>query len=527
MAVALIVISIGYGFHYEFVCRDAFPVPLCQSLSLAVPRMLCAMALVGLVLLVKSDIRREMLGILRRQPDLPFLCLLAVGFLIVLVPLVYLTVTSSLLNSTTMLMFWIVGLAVSGVGLGGALVDPTQLRSETWRKGGATVLFVVLVGLALPDVVLLFQAAWTIDALSYATFDSVAWVLRILGQAVESIPEEMALVIDDFGVAVGPQCSGIEGFALITVFTLVYLVLFRQQLMMRRAMWVLPCALLLSWCLNVIRIAVLILIGRYISPDLAIDGFHSHAGWIAFLVLALGVAFAAHKVTWFRKPLSEAEQNLTPDATEKPPFFADPAVVFVLPFAVFMASSTVTSALSETPALLYPLRALAVLVILILGRQVLRRMDWTVDPLAVLAGGICGGLWLLTAAPAGDADIALVGALDALPPVLFAGWAFSRVIGTAVLVPILEEAFFRGYLQDRIGGIGGAWAKVWPWVGLAVGAVLFGALHDRYVAGALAGLLFGLIYMRQNRLADAIYAHAAANIVIAAAALYQGAWYLI
>ncbi|MFX0540967.1 type II CAAX prenyl endopeptidase Rce1 family protein [Roseovarius sp. S4756] len=90
-------------------------------------------------------------------------------------------------------------------------------------------------------------------------------------------------------------------------------------------------------------------------------------------------------------------------------------------------------------------------------------------------------------------------------------------------MPIIEEAFFRGYVLARLAND----SVLWKIAGIAVSSALFALLHGRWVAAGLAGVVFGLIYLRRRCLVDAVVAHAAANSVIAAAALWYGDWSLI
>jgi membrane protease YdiL (CAAX protease family) len=62
---------------------------------------------------------------------------------------------------------------------------------------------------------------------------------------------------------------------------------------------------------------------------------------------------------------------------------------------------------------------------------------------------------------------------------------------------------------------------------IAVSAGLFALVHGRWIEAALAGVVFSLLYMRHGRLADAMAAHASANALIAAVALWRGNWALI
>ncbi len=86
---------------------------------------------------------------------------------------------------------------------------------------------------------------------------------------------------------IAPECSGYEGLALMTVFLAVYFLLFRSRISFPTAFWLAPAGLLAMWITNVFRIAALVVVGTSISPAIAVQGFHSQAGWIAFTAVAL------------------------------------------------------------------------------------------------------------------------------------------------------------------------------------------------------------------------------------------------
>jgi membrane protease YdiL (CAAX protease family) len=54
----------------------------------------------------------------------------------------------------------------------------------------------------------------------------------------------------------------------------------------------------------------------------------------------------------------------------------------------------------------------------------------------------------------------------------------------------------------------------------------FGLLHERWLAGALAGLVFAMVQIRTGRLAEAFAAHAASNAVVAIWVLARDAAWL-
>ena len=107
-------------------------------------------------------------------------------------------------------------------------------------------------------------------------------------------------------------------------------------------------------------------------------------------------------------------------------------------------------------------------------------------------------------------------------------WLGFRVIGSIVTVPIAEELAFRGYLLARLSGGEVVSNSRLPrsLLALAVSSILFGLLHDAWLAGLLAGAVYGLVRYRTDRVCDAIVAHAVTNALLSAYVLLWGAWSL-
>ena len=89
---------------------------------------------------------------------------------------------------------------------------------------------------------------------------------------------------------------------LITTLLAVYLWWFRRIHRFPQSLLLLPVGMLLMWLANVVRITALILVGIWISPEIAVDGFHSAAGWIAFLTVGLGIIWGASRSPFFTTP---------------------------------------------------------------------------------------------------------------------------------------------------------------------------------------------------------------------------------
>lgn len=96
------------------------------------------------------------------------------------------------------------------------------------------------------------------------------------------------------------------------------------------------------------------------------------------------------------------------------------------------------------------------------------------------------------------------------PELKLPSWWWLFLLNNLLLTCVVEEAFFRGYLQQQFQ------QKVGPLLALVLASGLFGLAH---LAGGwlyalfatVAGLLYGLIYLHTGRLWLAVLAHALLN----------------
>ncbi|WP_169731249.1 exosortase E/protease, VPEID-CTERM system [Leisingera methylohalidivorans] len=391
------------------------------------------------------------------------------------------------------------------------------LRPLSWWEWLGTERFqplvILLLAALIPSLAHLIEPLWAVEFVSTATFKGVALLLSAVGPEVFIEPGRAWIGLPGFVVAVASQCSGIEGFALITGFMVIYAVLFRETLR-QNVFWLVlwPIALLASWVFNILRITVLILIGRYVSPELAVNGFHSFAGWLLFIFLALGILYLAQAIPALRRV------NYTLPEREK--LSADPVAALIVPFIAFMISGVIAHAFWENPALGYPFQAAVMLGVLVWMRRALfPQIRLSLDPFSIAAGLVVGAAWVWFSEPYQEDDLVL----GALSGSAFLAWAMVRTLGTTLLVPVVEEAFFRGYILARLD-TGSPAAKA---IAVLVSTALFAALHGRLILAGIAGLLFAAAMLRRGRLGDAVVAHIVANASVAAVAWYSGQWSLI
>ena len=508
----LIALALTYQFFADIQCSLTGSEAACDFLSSLVARALVIFAVAGILIRARPAAFTGFLDAASVAGGGAALAVHLAGLVLLLVPLALMPGRDLGAVFHFSLLPWSLGALLAALG-GLFWLAPVAAWRDLLSQNRFAPLAILLAAALVPDLADLALPLWGWQALTTATFMAVDSLLRVFSSTVESSPEEYIIGMGDFYVHIAQQCSGVEGFALVTAFVALYAMIFRQEIRMGRFLLVvLPLGILLSWTLNVVRIATLIGIGANVSPDLAVNGFHSYAGWLFFTLLAFGLIWFVQSTAWLHRAGSHGRASL--------PYRHDPVAAAILPFAVFMVVSTFVAASFPVPDLGYPVKALALAAAVALFWPVIRKLRFAADPLALISGLAVGLFWLALAEPS---EGTLASGLAQLGSAALAVWVVLRILGTVVLVPLIEEMFFRGYLLTRLDG-------AQPWrrlLALVVSSLAFAALHGRWLEAGLAGLVFGLVMLRRGRVEDAVLSHAAANAVIAAVALAQGDWSLI
>ena len=108
------------------------------------------------------------------------------------------------------------------------------------------------------------------------------------------------------------------------------------------------------------------------------------------------------------------------------------------------------------------------------------------------------------------------------------GWFFVgvRTLGSALIVPPIEETFFRSFLYRyfvRLDFTTMPFNRL-HWLSLIVTCLMFGLVHYQWVAGFLCGLAFQGLVLRKNRLGDAMTAHAITNFLLGVWVVWKNDW---
>jgi exosortase/archaeosortase family protein len=96
--------------------------------------------------------------------------------------------------------------------------------------------------------------------------------------------EGTILTVNTFTISIGAPCSGIESMLLFTALFGVIFALDHKDLKKGQYALAFALGLIGDFFVNNLRLLILILIGIHISPKLAVGLFHTHAGWIFFLL---------------------------------------------------------------------------------------------------------------------------------------------------------------------------------------------------------------------------------------------------
>ncbi|MBC7940956.1 MAG: CAAX prenyl protease-related protein [Chitinophagaceae bacterium] len=221
------------------------------------------------------------------------------------------------------------------------------------------------------------------------------------------------------------------------------------------------------------------------------------------------------------------------------------AVVRVAPFVVFMLFLAVRGAVPDgpnalldewrlDPRWLYGLQVLVVGAMITvwrreygeLARQTLPTLRET--GLAITAGVVVFLVWIQLDAPWMTLDM---GDTSAFVPRDAQGglqWplVMARWVGAALLVPVMEELFWRSFLMRWLQDpqFEGVLPQRVGLKAIVLSTFVFTLAHTLWLAAVLAGLAYAWLYVRTGKLWVAVIAHAVTNGVLGIWVVATGNW---
>jgi len=108
----------------------------------------------------------------------------------------------------------------------------------------------------------------------------------------------------------------------------------------------------------------------------------------------------------------------------------------------------------------------------------------------------------------------------------FAVLVAVRLLGASLVVPVMEELFWRSFLMRYLiePDFRSVSMGAFTWLSFLGVAVLFGLEHNRIVVGIIAGVLYGLLLVYQKKLKGVVVAHGVTNFGLGVYVLVTGDW---
>lgn len=208
-----------------------------------------------------------------------------------------------------------------------------------------------------------------------------------------------------------------------------------------------------------------------------------------------------------------------------------PLFVRAAPFVIFLGLTFFQLAPGEaTPYWAYLGKTLVGGFLIWLTLPLVRELKWRMGWEGIVGGVAVFGLWVGLEGrypvfqESGTAwnPFAVFGAGS------MSAWAFIgvRIAGSTLLVPMLEEVFYRSFLYRWIADPD--FEKVdlgeFRWRPFLVASAVFGLAHREWLAGMLTGALLQWLALRRRDLGDALTAHAVANLLLGIWVVWRGQW---
>lgn len=216
----------------------------------------------------------------------------------------------------------------------------------------------------------------------------------------------------------------------------------------------------------------------------------------------------------------------------KEQFAASPVWARVIPFFIFLLLTGAQGWFGEAGRYwIYFGKTVVGAWLIWLMRPYVREMRWAFSWEAVAVGVLIFVIWVGLDPYYGK----LGSAGEPWNPNVFFGdgvllaWFFVgvRIAGSSLVVPPLEEVFYRSFVYRYIAkpGFESVPLSYFAWTPLLVTSGIFGLVHHEWLAGILCGLAYQGLVIRKGRLGDAMTAHAITNFLLGIWVVARPAWH--
>ena len=179
---------------------------------------------------------------------------------------------------------------------------------------------------------------------------------------------------------------------------------------------------------------------------------------------------------------------------------------------------------------LYAVKIGVVLGMLLYWRRSYTELMWTPLGARAILGALITGLVVFLLWINLDASWMRIGNPDGFDPRTGGRIEWSlvvlRIAGAALVVPVMEELFWRSFLLRWIDKADFLRAdpRLASAKAFAISVLLFGFEHNLWLAGMVAGAAYSLLYMRSQSLWSPVLAHGVTNGVLGLWIISGGHW---
>lgn len=353
--------------------------------------------------------------------------------------------------------------------------------------------------------------------IKWSTFELInALISSLYSDYIYDI-ETLLIGTERFSVILRFGCSGIQGITLfITTAIILYLLEIKNlNISKLRLSIYLVLGVIFSFIGNVFRISALIALGTHGHEKWALGSFHSYTGIVLFLILM---------ITFFII-INHFHSKSPYILTLKPFLFENSASPFLIPFVCLLIGSLFLKILTPSWDWWYPLKVCVLFCILLLYIDKYKKImsiKFSVYP--ILLGLIISILWVTI--PYQNSNGSQVNDFMDTTTSLKIIWLIFKILGSALIIPVIEELAFRGFFLRFLINRDFNHVKIgtYSFISFAISSIVFGILHHHLWAGIISGCLFNLITYYRRNLFDSILCHSVANLSLSFLIIYYGRW---
>jgi len=156
------------------------------------------------------------------------------------------------------------------------------LNIEFIKKFKRKLLASVIITLLFFEFTLILRENWRFLS---TVIGKITYPLLILSGKSPTL-KGIELSIENFSITLGAPCSGIESISLFTAILLLVIIFDYPKINKTKLITAIPLGYIGIFAMLILRIYSLMLIGT-INPNIAINTFHTHIGWIIFSAYTL------------------------------------------------------------------------------------------------------------------------------------------------------------------------------------------------------------------------------------------------